>query len=88
VPAFERRTLTLAPGTAHAAGDAGWPDAIVLVARGAVELECAGGSSRRFEAGDLIWLRGLALRALRNHGPGDAVLVAVARRRPPRGSTP
>jgi hypothetical protein len=80
MPGFERRTLTIAPGTARPAAAADWPDAIVLVSRGAVELVCAGGTTRRFASGDLIWLRDLPLRSLRNHGPGDAVLVAVARR--------
>ena len=75
---FERRTLTLAPGTVRAAP--GWDDAIVLVARGAIELEGAGGSIRRFGSGDLLWLRGLPLCALRNPGTDDAVLVAVSRR--------
>jgi hypothetical protein len=79
MPAFERRTLTLPPGSATTAAAADWPDAIVLVSRGAVELVCAGGSTRRFASGDLIWLRGLPLRSLRNHGPGDAVLVAISR---------
>ncbi len=81
MPAFERRTLTIPPGAARAPAGAGWPDAIVLVARGAVELQCAGGSTRRFAAGDLIWLHGLAVPALRNRGTRDAVLVAVAPRR-------
>jgi hypothetical protein len=79
MPAFERRTLTIAPGTARPATAADWPDAIVLVLRGAVEVVCAGGSTQRFATGDLIWLRDLPLRALRNDGPGDAVLVAVSR---------
>lgn len=81
MPAFVRRTLTIPPGTRRPAADADWPDAIVLVARGAVDVECAGGESRRFASGDLIWVRGLPLRALHNRGPGDAVLVAVSRRR-------
>jgi hypothetical protein len=81
MPAFARRTLTIAPGTAHIAAEADWPDAIVLVARGSVELVCAGGSIRRFASGDLIWLRGLPLCSLRNRGPGDTVLVAVSRLR-------
>ena len=81
MPAFTRRMLTIAPGTTRPAAAADWPDAIVLVARGAIELDCAGGSTRRFASGDLIWVRGLPLRALRNPGPGDAVLVAVSRQR-------
>jgi hypothetical protein len=75
--AFERRVLTIAPGTTRAAADADWPRAIVLVARGEIELESAGGTRRRFSSGDLIWLHGVPLRALRNRGPGDVVLVGV-----------
>ena len=83
MPGFVRRTVTIAPGHARPADGLEWADALVLVARGAVELECAGGSARRFAAGSLIWLRGLPVRALRNPGPGDAVLVAVSPGGPP-----
>jgi hypothetical protein len=79
MPGFERRTLTLAPGSECAAP--AWDDALVVVTRGAIELEGVGGTTRRFGPGDLIWLRGVPLRALRNHGPDAAVLVAVSRRR-------
>jgi hypothetical protein len=79
MPAFERRTLTIAPGSARPAAEADWSDALVLVSSGAVEVVCAGGSTRRFVRGDLIWLRGVPLQALRNDGACDAVLVAVSR---------
>ncbi len=74
---FERRTLTIAPGTSRAPGDADWPQAIVLVTQGELELEGAGGTRRRFGSGDLIWTHDVPLRALRNHGPGDVVLLGV-----------
>jgi hypothetical protein len=74
---FERRMLTIAPGASRVPGDADWPRAIVLVARGEIELEGAGGTCRRFGSGDLIWTHEVPLRALRNHGPGDAVLLGV-----------
>jgi hypothetical protein len=83
MPVFVRRTLTLAPGTAQPAAALDWAGAIVLVARGAVVLECAGGTARRFAAGSLIWLRGPSVRALRNPGVEDAVLVAVSPGGPP-----
>ena len=79
--AFEQRTLTIPPGNWHAAAEAGWPDGLVLIASGELELVCAGGTRRRFAAGDLIWLRGLGLVALRNRGADDVVLLAVSRRR-------
>jgi hypothetical protein len=58
---------------------ADWRDAIVVVERGALELECRGGSRRRFVRGDLLWLDGLPLRALHNPGRAPAVLTVVAR---------
>jgi len=74
---FERRMLTIAPGGSRAPGDADWPRALVLVARGELELEGAGGTRRRFGSGDLIWIHEVPLRALRNHGPDDVVLLGV-----------
>jgi hypothetical protein len=75
--AFERRTLTIAPGDSRAPGDADWPRAIVLVERGEIELEGAGGTCRRFGSGDLIWIHDVPLRALRNRGSEDVVLLGV-----------
>jgi hypothetical protein len=49
------------------------------VEQGEVELECRSGGSVRFMQGDVLWLTGLPLRALRNPGPDAAVLVAISR---------
>ena len=78
---FARRVVTIPPGGARAYDAAEWRDAIVAVERGEIELEGSDGERRRFARGDLLWLSGLSLRALRNRGAEPAVLVAVSRRR-------
>jgi hypothetical protein len=79
-PSLERRELAVPVGAARAYDPALWRDALVVVERGEIELECRGGSSRRFKRGDVLWLAGLPVRALRNRGPERTVLVAVSRR--------
>ena len=56
-------------------------DALVVVEQGRIELEAMGGGRRTFERGAVLWLVGLPLRALHNHGPGRAVMVAFTRHR-------
>ncbi|HWM11864.1 MAG TPA: hypothetical protein VNO82_21070 [Solirubrobacteraceae bacterium] len=77
---FDVRVVELPPGGERASRAAEWRDALVLVDRGEVELDCLGGSRRRFGRGAVLWLGGLPLRALRNPGAEPAVLVAVSRR--------
>ena len=60
---------------------ADWRDAIVLVQGGPLALGCQAGGWRRFEAGAVLCLDGLALRVLRNPGPAAIRVVAVSRRR-------
>jgi quercetin dioxygenase-like cupin family protein len=79
-PAFVLRAVAVAPGCKRAYDEAEWRDAIVVVERGEIELECLGGTSQRFRRGDLLWLTGLPLRALHNRGRESALLVAVSRR--------
>ena len=79
---FAQRVLTLPPGESRAYAEADWIDAIVLVATGQVEVEGVGGTRRRFERGDLLWLTGLPVRALHNRGDQPAVLVGVSRPAP------
>jgi hypothetical protein len=82
LPSAFRRTVTaLAPGGTRAYDEAEWRDALVVVKRGEIELECLGGTRRRFRQGDILWLYGLPLRALHNRGTAPAVLVAVSRAR-------
>jgi hypothetical protein len=54
-------------------------DALVVIERGLIELESAGGVCRSFVAGDVLWLADLPLRLLRNRGAIPAVLAAVSR---------
>jgi hypothetical protein len=79
-PTYERLVVILAPGQARAYDAAEWRGAIVVVERGQIELECLDGSRYRFRRGDVLWLDGLPLRALHNHGSTCAVLAAVSRR--------
>ena len=78
--AFDVRVVELPPGRERATHEAEWRDALVVVDRGEIELDCVGGSRRRFGRGAVLWLGGLPLRALRNPGDERAVLVAVSRR--------
>jgi hypothetical protein len=82
--AFERRAIVVAPRGTRAFVPAEWRDAIVVVERGCVELECAGGTRRSFERGDVVYLDRLPVRRLHNHGDEPAVLIAVSRRSPSR----
>ncbi len=79
---FVRRTVVLDPGTSQRTHDGEWRDALVLVERGEVDLECAAGGRRRFSAGAVLWLTGIDIRVLHNVGTGPVELVAVTRRRP------
>jgi hypothetical protein len=79
-PAFELRRLALGPGKRHAYDPREWQDSLVVIERGAVELECRSGASRAFSGGTVLWLAGLPVRAIHNHGNDTALLVAVRRR--------
>jgi quercetin dioxygenase-like cupin family protein len=78
---FEARRVTVAPGRALAHDEAEWRGALVVVAHGRIELEATGGTRRTFERGAVLWLVGVPLRAVHNHGPEHAVMVAFTRRR-------
>jgi hypothetical protein len=78
------RVFAIAPGCERAFDAAEWRDALVVVERGGIELECLSGRRWRFEQGDIICLVALALRALCNEGHQVAVLSAVSRN--PRGA--
>src|SRR4051794_7037597 len=78
--AFVRREVTVPPGGERPYDPAEWADAIVVVERGEIEVECRAGHRARFRRGDVLWLTGLPLHVLRNHGGEPAVLVAVSRR--------
>jgi quercetin dioxygenase-like cupin family protein len=78
-PQFQLRWVTVAPGDRRAYDEADWRDALVIVERGPIELECLAGGRRAFQSGDVLWLMGLPLRALHNTGSEPAVLAAVSR---------
>jgi hypothetical protein len=78
---FEVRRVAVAPGGTRAYDAAEWGDALVVLERGQIELEGVGGGRRTFERGAVLWLVGLPLRALHNHGPEPAVMVAFTRPR-------
>jgi hypothetical protein len=79
-PAFRVRAVVIAPGGARRYAEAEWADAIVVVERGAIDLEFLGGGRTRYVRGDTLTLSELALRALHNRGAEPALLVAVSRR--------
>lgn len=84
--AFEAREIAVSPGHERAYDEAEWRDALVVVERGEIELECSGGARQRLERGAVVWLTGLPVRALHNRGSEVAVLVAVSRRRRTSGN--
>jgi hypothetical protein len=79
---FEVRVVVVvvAPGRERAFDDAEWRDALVVVERGEIELECLGGTCWRFGRGDVLWLIGLPVRTL--HPPsasfGDALIASAS----------
>jgi len=79
-PAFEHRTVAIAPGGERVYVEDEWRGALVVVERGELELESMRGGRRSFARGDILWLVGLPLRALHNHGREPVLLSAVSRR--------
>ena len=65
-----------------------WGSALMVVEEGSVEVETTSGAARTFHHGDLICLEWLAVRTLRNPGPGVARLVAVRPPLDPHGLDP
>ena len=80
-PAFRRTVTVLQPATSRPFHEEEWRDALVVVRRGEIELECLAGGRRAFREGDVLFLSGLSLRAMHNRGAEPAVLVAVSRAR-------
>ena len=78
---FAHRTVTVAAGSERPYDPGEWFDSLVVVREGEVELHSHSGDLVRFRRGDILWLTGLPLRALRNPGPDAAVLVAISRYR-------
>ncbi|MQA98554.1 MAG: hypothetical protein GEV11_29660 [Streptosporangiales bacterium] len=76
---FRLRVLVVAPGGVHPYDADDWPDAIVVVERGRIELCEADGSRLGLVSGGVVWLTGLQLSFLRNPGGEPAVITAVSR---------
>jgi len=81
-PAFRRTVTVLQPATSRPYNETEWRDALVVVEKGEMEVECLAGGRRAFREGDVLFLSGLSLRAMHNRGAEPAVLVAVSRARP------
>jgi hypothetical protein len=80
-PSFDLREVVVESGRSRSYDEAEWRDTLVVVQRGEIELECLSGSRFRFGDGAVLWLAGLPLRALNNHGLEPALLLAVSRDR-------
>ena len=78
-PGFECRAVTIEPGGDRIYHDAEWQDALVLIARGEIELEWRDGRRHRLASGEVFWLAGLPLRRIHNDGAESAQLVAISR---------
>jgi quercetin dioxygenase-like cupin family protein len=78
-PGFEYRAVTIDAGGDRIYHRLEWRDALILVTRGEIELECRDGSSQRLARGDVFWLAGLPLRRIHNCGSEPARLLAVRR---------
>lgn len=84
-PSFRARTVALPRDCALPVDEVAWRDALVIVERGEIDVECERGATGRFVAGDVIWLCGLDVHTLRNRGADVAVLTAISRRAPGAG---
>jgi hypothetical protein len=72
--------IEIEPGVGRPTDPGDWTGALVLVERGAVEVECVAGGHRAFAEGDMLALDCLPVRTLRNPGSVTTRLVAVRRR--------
>ena len=79
-PAIRQRTVTIRPQDTVPYVAQDWHDALVVIEVGEVDLCCVRGGRRRFGKGAILFLEGLALKALHNPGLEDVVLIALSRR--------
>jgi quercetin dioxygenase-like cupin family protein len=80
-PELDVREVAVSPGARCAFDSVDWEDALVVVEQGEIELECRDGGRCRFGRGDVLWLVGLPVHAIRNPGRTAALLTAISRRR-------
>jgi hypothetical protein len=76
---FSRRVLRVASGLELGLEPRCLHDAIVVVERGELEVECRSGTLRRFGRGSMITIARLPIAHLRSVGADPLVLVAVLR---------
>ena len=81
--AFARRVVQLDRGAYLDHRDAGWQNAIVFLVAGEFHVECSGGDSHSFRAGDILTLARLPIRRAHNSGATLVRLVAIRRRAAP-----
>ena len=80
-PQFQVRQIAVPPDAERTVQQGEWADALLVVERGRVEVECLDGARGSFGRGDVLCLRRLSLRLLRNRGRGPVLLIAISRRR-------
>jgi hypothetical protein len=78
---FDVRRAVVVPRRPRAFHEAEWEDALVVVERGRIELECVNGARRSFGRGSMLFLTGLSLCAVRSYADGPSVLLVVSRGR-------
>ena len=76
---FRRRVVDVAPGEELDIDTDRWRDALVVLERGEVELECAAGERARFAAGAVLCLLP-PVCFLRNTNSRPARLITISRR--------
>ena len=79
---FRLHTLVLQPGDAIDYAAADWADTLVVVERGALDVECRSGAQARFQTGAVLTFTGVPVRRLGNSGTVPVVLSALSRVRP------
>ena len=76
---FECRAILVEPGGDRIYHDPEWRDALVVVARGEIELEWRDGRRCRLASGETLRLVGLPLRWIYNDGAETAHLAGRSR---------
>ena len=78
-PRFRRRTLRIEPGDCRPYLAADWQDCLVVIESGRLDLWTTGGARHTCRSGDVLWLAGLGLSCLSNHGDEPVVITTVRR---------
>ena len=81
-PFFRLRTVILQPRDAIDFVAADWASTLVVVERGALEIECRSGATASFGEGAVLSFHGVTPRRLRNAGEIPLVLSALSRNCP------